>query len=89
MSNARCRLPPFAFLLLLSACSHEAAPSKPALPDAPAPVNVCSEPRPEICTQMYIGVCATLADGSERTAATGCTACADPDVVGWRPGECD
>ena len=88
MSNALRRLPLLAFLLL-PACSNEAAPSKPVLPDTPPPPNVCSQPRPEICTQEYIGVCATLADGSERTAATGCTACADPDVVGWRLGECD
>ncbi len=71
--------------LLLSACSN----GTPATEPGSAPPNLCTDPRPEICTQQYVGVCASLADGSTRTTATGCTACADPEVVGWRPGECD
>lgn len=73
--------------LALGACSNDASKtSQPAA--APPPANVCTDPRPEICTQEYIGVCATLADGSSKTYATGCTACGDPQVVGWRLGEC-
>ncbi|MGE0622946.1 MAG: hypothetical protein AB7I04_06890 [Pseudomonadales bacterium] len=75
--------------LLLGACSNGGTPADNASAGAAPPPNLCTDPRPEICTQEYIGVCATLSDGSTRTAATGCTACADPDVVGWRLGECD
>lgn len=74
-------------LLLLGACSN--GRSTPVSGDAPPPPNLCADPRPEICTQEYVGVCASLSDGSTRTSATGCTACADPNVVGWRTGECN
>lgn len=57
---------------------------------APAPdLTRCTDPRPQICTQQYDPVCATVADGSTKTYATGCTACADPGVVGWVSGACD
>ena len=48
----------------------------------------CSEPRPEMCTQDYRPVCAERADGRTVTRSNGCAACADPDVVGYRPGAC-
>jgi len=79
----------YSVLLLIGACSNGGTPASPQAGDAPPPPNLCTDPRPEICTQEYVGVCATLADGSTRTTATGCTACSDPNVVGWRPGECD
>ena len=53
------------------------------------PMELCTEPRPQICTYEYNPVCATLNDGTVKTYATGCTACADPLVKGWNPGECD
>ncbi|WP_317932216.1 hypothetical protein [Halioxenophilus sp. WMMB6] len=53
-------------------------------PDA----TVCNEPRPEICTREYRPVCAHLADGSTSQYPSGCTACADPMVDAWLPGEC-
>jgi hypothetical protein len=49
----------------------------------------CTEPRPEICTQEYRPVCALLNDGSERTYASGCVACADARVLGYRPDPCE
>jgi len=76
-------------LLLLGACSNGSNPAGPIADEAPPPPNLCTDPRPEICTREYVGVCAVLTDGSTRTAATGCTACSDPDVVGWLPGECE
>jgi len=48
----------------------------------------CPEPRPQICTREYNPVCARLQDGSVKTYATGCTACSDPAVRGYRPGAC-
>lgn len=49
----------------------------------------CVEPRPQMCTREYRPVCATLADGKTETYSTGCTACSDSNVVGYRPGACE
>jgi len=49
----------------------------------------CTEPRPEICTQEYLPVCAELKNGAERTYASGCVACSDAKVVGYRPDPCE
>ena len=49
---------------------------------------ICSEPRPQICTQEFRIVCAQMQDGSFNEYSNGCTSCADPDVVGYRDGNC-
>ena len=60
----------------------------------------CKEPRPEICTREYMPVCATKRTGiqcvttpcpstEEITYATGCTACADPNVIKYKQGPCE
>lgn len=49
---------------------------------------LCEEPRPQICTREYDPVCATLKDGTSKTAATDCTSCSDPAVVGYSKGAC-
>lgn len=51
-------------------------------------VIICSEPRPQTCTQEYDPVCATLKDGSVKTYATGCTSCSDIVVTGYKQGGC-
>jgi hypothetical protein len=60
----------------------------------------CVDPRPELCTQEYVPVCALrvtgtpcdaepCAGGYERvTRPNRCVACTDPAVVGWIPGAC-
>jgi hypothetical protein len=59
----------------------------------------CEDPRPEICTREYIPVCAIKFTGvqclttpcpstEEKTYATGCTACADNNVIEYKPGAC-
>jgi hypothetical protein len=49
--------------------------------------------RPEVCTLEYRGVCAfreNCEDGNcTVTAATGCSACSDPNVYAWMDGECE
>ncbi|MFV2090766.1 MAG: hypothetical protein ACC642_08920 [Pseudomonadales bacterium] len=52
-------------------------------------LELCQDPRPQICTNEYNPVCATLSDGSVKTYATGCTACSDPLVKGWVPAGCE
>ena len=49
----------------------------------------CEEPRPEVCTRDYRPVCAEVADGTSRTYANGCDACADTTVQAYRPGACE
>ena len=49
----------------------------------------CTEPRPQMCTQEYRPVCAQVQDGSSRTYASDCAACADPDVVDHVDSACE
>jgi len=49
---------------------------------------ICSEPRPQICTQEFRIVCAQMQDDSFKEYSNGCTSCTDPDVVGYRDGSC-
>ena len=67
------------------ASSHETTGDR----DATSTMTACTEPRPQICTREYRPVCATLADGSTKTYATGCTACSDPKVSGYRDLACE
>jgi len=62
-----------------------AAPPSPA--DIPG-ISLCTDPRPEICTQQYAPVCGVRDDGSRRTYSNACSACADTDVVGSLAGAC-
>lgn len=59
----------------------------------------CTEPRPTMCTREYRPVCADVDTGircvttpcdssKKKTYSTGCTACADPKVLGYAPGAC-
>ena len=49
----------------------------------------CTEPRPEMCTQEYLPVCANLKNGTKQTYASGCVACSDANVVSFRPDPCE
>jgi len=69
--------------LLLSACfSQEAA--QPTTPVS----NQCRDPRPQMCMEIYQPVCAVAKDGSRRTYANSCHACADATVIHYDPGQC-
>ncbi len=59
----------------------------------------CKSPRPDICTQEYLPVCATRDNGircittpcpstENATYSNACSACADADVFHYRPEEC-
>jgi len=71
-------------VLLVAGCA-ETPPQQSASP--PGPVQ-CTEPRPQVCTMIYQPVCALKRDGTRQTYASGCTACADPNVTEYLPGEC-
>ena len=60
----------------------------------------CKDPRPQICTREYKPVCAIKNTAvvcitapcpttEEKTYATGCTACADPNVIKYKHGKCE
>lgn len=77
----------------LGACANQSVET--LLPDGSI---VCSEPRPQICTREYRPVCGYTLNGdsggeqnsySEKTYATGCTACAHPEVKAYRPQACE
>jgi len=48
----------------------------------------CPEVRPQICTMEYAPVCGVTQDNQSETFANGCGACSHPDVIGYKPGEC-
>lgn len=72
----------------LGACANQSV--EPMMPEG---VIACSEPRPQICTREYRPVCGYTFNNSnsisEKTYATGCTACAHPSVQAYRPEACE
>lgn len=76
-----------ALLLPLPAFSGGSAPEEEIKIDVDDLV-ICTEPRPQICTMDYKPVCGQLQDGSFKTYSNGCGSCSDPEVVGYRDGEC-
>ena len=67
-------------VLLVAACTTEA--------QQPTATTQCSEPRPQMCTQIYSPVCGATANGAKKTYGSGCAACADKEVVRHTPGAC-
>jgi hypothetical protein len=83
-----------ALMLIGAGCSSADPPPQRA--EAPGYV-ACQTPRPQICTREYRPVCARVDTGKrcvttpcdssvDETRATGCTACSDPKVMGYRDG---
>ncbi len=65
------------------------APANTAEPGVRAAETViCQDPRPEVCTMEYDPVCGDRKDKSAQTYGNGCQACSDPEVIGYRRGEC-
>lgn len=71
---------------LVAACAAQtddgATVAEPAL-------TACEDPRPQVCTAHYDPVCGRRDDGSDKTYANACAACADSAVTGHRPGACE
>ena len=93
-------LPLLLMLLALAGCNQSSESTAPApapeiaqegveqMGDEHASLDLCADPRPDICTQNYAPVCGVQADGSRRTYSNGCMACSNPEVVGHLPEAC-
>jgi hypothetical protein len=64
---------------------EEINPIKPVLIEEQ---EICTEPRPQMCTMDYRPVCAVLKDNSSKTYSNGCGACSDSQVKGYNDGAC-
>ncbi|UOG92419.1 MAG: hypothetical protein L3K52_01475 [Candidatus Thiothrix sulfatifontis] len=85
------------FVTALSGCSRSNAAEGVV---NTAALQQCREPRPEICYEVFAPVCAQLRDPLTRcvnapcpstlqaTYVNDCKACADPQVQGFVPGQC-
>ena len=60
---------------------------------ATEPLTECQDPRPQMCTMEYKPVCAELVDSklnsTIKTYSSGCSACSDKQVKGYRGGACE
>ena len=88
--------------LLLAACAQAPVASTPPSTDPPKQENksvACTDPRPQVCTQIYAPVCATRDTGvrcikapcpseEQVTKSSSCNACSDPKVISYVQGEC-
>jgi hypothetical protein len=72
--------------LAFSSCAQDAPPQPP--PPAMPTTNMCREPRPQMCMEIYQPVCGIRKDHTRKTFPNSCHACADPDVVHFIPGAC-
>jgi hypothetical protein len=78
------------FILIFSSLLVNACTNKPdiANSDSNSARTNCTEPRPQICTNEYLPVCGTAKDGGTKTYATGCTACANKNVMSYIKDAC-
>ncbi len=76
-------------LLITVACETTVAQNTDS--ESPKEISIvkCTEPRPQICTNEYKPVCATLKNTKKETYATGCTACADKYVISYIQNVCE
>jgi len=71
----------FGMLLFLSACgSNDVKDGKK--------FSACPSERLQVCTREYRPVCGEHVQGADRTYSTGCIACTNPEVTGYREGGC-
>ena len=76
-------------LSLISACSGQ-SDTKEKQAEIVLTENAipCSEPRPQVCTMIYLPVCAISTSGAQTIEASDCSACAKADVIAYTQGDC-
>jgi hypothetical protein len=65
-------------------CLAQEAPPKLTVPD----IRFCTDPRPQMCPEVYMPVCGFTKDGVAHTYSNSCHACVRPEVVRYAPGAC-
>ena len=79
-------------LMAGTACSQVASSGSDTAAEAatekPDGMVLCTDPRPEICTQQYDPVCGSHRDGARKTYPNQCAACSNAEVAGASPGAC-
>jgi Kazal-type serine protease inhibitor domain len=76
----------WASVLMLSGCD-KASTEQSNIAEVEG-MTLCEDPRGQMCTRDYRPVCATLELNSHKTYSNGCTACSDPQVIGYQEGGC-
>lgn len=77
-----------AVITMAAGCqSMEESQHQAAVPEG---LILCPEIRPQVCTREYRPVCAWLPETRQwKTYATGCVACSDKHVLGYKEGACE
>jgi hypothetical protein len=84
-SNKRARV-----VIALAACIALAGCASSNTKRDAGVIQLCEEPRRQLCTRDYRPVCAKPISDSQpdETAANACTACSSVEVRGYVEGEC-
>ena len=76
-------------LALCVAAASTSCAQEPPQPKLTVPaVKLCTDPRPQMCSEIYQPVCGFTKDGTSHTYSNACFACVKPEVVRSTPGEC-
>ena len=75
-------------LLTIYGCAAKESKEAPAERPYRTKIQICPEPRPEMCTQQYEPVCGQFSRGGSKTYSNWCSACSDKTVESYAPGEC-
>ncbi|MFD2229577.1 hypothetical protein [Alkalimarinus sediminis] len=81
MNNLKSLLGVMFVSVLLSGCATTA--------EKVAVATACEDPRPQVCTMIYMPVCGLDEKGDFNTYASGCNACSRTEVVGYNDGACE
>lgn len=75
-------------LTVSAGCAGAQTPSAKSVQKGTLELIECTDPRPEMCTMDYRPVCGKLGDGTYSEYSNACVSCSDPEVIGYRDGNC-
>ena len=74
--------------IAISGCAATEPETSNVMKQSNPKIQICPEPRPEMCTQQYDPVCGQFSRGGNQTYSNWCSACSDKAVESYVPGEC-
>lgn len=77
-----------AVIVLSSSCSRSVAQNPPVQTSPAQEGAICTEPRPQMCYEIYQPVCGYTAEGASKTYGNSCQACAHAEVVRYTQDAC-